>query len=177
MPSPEVVTRTDAAERFLRGCRDGRHLPVVVAVAPEPRGKRAVDVALVVATMPGWLPLLGLLMVLVRLDSRGPAVFRQTRRGRHGTRFTMFKLRSMVVDAEDLFAGQLGGCEEKLAEWNRSAKLRDDPRLTRLGGWLRRSSLDELPQLFNVLRGDMSLVGPRPIRDAQHRAVEVAFGV
>lgn len=164
-PPQKVVTRKDAVDSFLRRPQDSRTAPV--AVAAEPRGKRLADVALVVTTMPVWLPVLGLLILLVRLDSRGRAVFRQARLGQHGTTFTLYKLRSMAVDADDRLADHLGECEEKLAEWHRTAKLKDDPRLTRIGGWLRRSSLDELPQLFNVLRGDMSLVGPRPIRAAE----------
>ncbi len=113
--------------------------------------------------MPAWLPVLGLLMLAVRLDSRGPACFTQRRYGRDGREFTLWKLRSMTVDADGVLPGVLAGCEAKSAEWDTHAKLRRDPRLTRLGGWLRRSSLDELPQLWNVLRGEMSLVGPRPI--------------
>jgi lipopolysaccharide/colanic/teichoic acid biosynthesis glycosyltransferase len=99
--------------------------------------------------------------LLIRLDSPGPALFRQWRRGRDGRPFRMLKFRTMVVDAER----RLGDLESS----NESAggvlfKLRDDPRVTRLGRFLRRSSLDELPQLINVLRGEMSLVGPRPLQ-------------
>lgn len=162
-PSREVVTRPDLVDVFLRSRRGLQsHAPTV---APQPRGKRVFDIIVVLLAVPVWLPLLGLLALLVKLDSQGPAVFRQDRLGSDNTRFTLFKLRSMVVDADDLLAEHLGECEEKLAEWHRTAKLQDDPRLTRIGGWLRRSSLDELPQLLNVLRGEMSLIGPRPIRD------------
>lgn len=118
----------------------------------------------VVLAMPIWLPVLGLLMLAVRLDSPGPACFRQQRYGRDGQVFTLWKLRSMVGDADEALPELLAACENRSAEWDTHAKLRRDPRLTRLGAWLRRSSLDELPQLFNVLRGDMSLVGPRPIQ-------------
>jgi lipopolysaccharide/colanic/teichoic acid biosynthesis glycosyltransferase len=104
------------------------------------------------------LPLLMVLMAAVRLDSKGPALFVQTRVGRDGQLFRMFKLRSMHRDAEAILA--------TLAEQNESDevlfKIRRDPRVTRVGSWLRRSSLDELPQLLNVLLGEMSLVGPRP---------------
>jgi exopolysaccharide production protein ExoY len=125
--------------------------------------KRGIEVALVLLTAPLWAPLLGLLVLLVRLDSRGPAVFRQARFGRDGRVFTIYKLRSMVQDAEPSLPSHLAACRQRSAEWQRSAKLRADPRLTRIGGFLRRSSLDELPQVFNVLRGEMALVGPRPI--------------
>ncbi len=103
-------------------------------------------------------PLLAVLVVLVRLDSRGPGFFRQTRVGRDGTYFRIFKLRTMSVHAERDRAA--------LLEQNEGSgplfKLHDDPRVTRVGGFLRRTSLDELPQLLNVVRGEMSLVGPRP---------------
>ncbi len=103
-------------------------------------------------------PLLLALVVAIRLDSRGPGLFRQTRVGKDGAEFTMYKLRTMRRDAEQIKAS--------LAEHNEGAgllfKLKDDPRITRVGSFLRRSSLDELPQLINVVKGQMSLVGPRP---------------
>lgn len=104
-------------------------------------------------------PLLLLLAVLICLDDpRGGPIFRQTRLGLGGRRFTMYKFRTMAVDAEQRRA--------ELAALNEMDgpvfKIRDDPRVTRIGKFLRRSSLDELPQLFNVLRGDMSIIGPRP---------------
>jgi len=104
-------------------------------------------------------PLLLALAIAVKLDSRGPAFYRQERMGRDGKVFRMVKFRSMVVGADKL--------REELAERNEYSgpmfKIKEDPRITRVGTWLRRTSLDELPQLFNVLKGDMSLVGPRPL--------------
>jgi len=99
--------------------------------------------------------------LLIRLDSPGPVLFRQSRRGYRGRMFPVLKFRTMTVDAEQ----QLGALEMR----NESAggilfKLRNDPRVTRVGSFLRRYSLDELPQLINVLRGEMSLVGPRPLQ-------------
>jgi exopolysaccharide biosynthesis polyprenyl glycosylphosphotransferase len=109
------------------------------------------------------LPLLIVIALLVRLGSRGPAIFRQERSGRDGRPFTMYKFRTMVVDAEqrldDLRAGNQGA--------GPLFKLTNDPRITRFGRVLRRSSLDELPQLLNVVKGDMSLVGPRPALPAE----------
>jgi len=103
-------------------------------------------------------PVIGLAALAVRLSSTGPAFFRQTRVGLYGRRFTLYKLRTMVNDAEQR--------QEALAHLNEMSgpafKIRNDPRVTWLGRWLRRFSLDELPQLWNVLRGHMSLVGPRP---------------
>ncbi len=120
--------------------------------------KRAMDVGLVLLTIPLWGTLSLLVMLLIRLDSLGPVVFRQTRIGRNGRPFEFLKFRTMVNNAEQL--------KEELLEYNErpgvAFKMRDDPRRTRIGGWLRKTSLDEIPQLWNVLRGDMSLVGPRP---------------
>ena len=103
-------------------------------------------------------PVILTLALLVRLESRGPGFFRQTRVGQDGKPFTMLKLRSMCDGAH--------GQRAELAELNERDgglfKMREDPRVTRVGRVLRRTSLDELPQLFNVLRGDMALVGPRP---------------
>jgi len=111
-------------------------------------------------------PLLALIAMAIRIDSKGPIFFRQTRVGRDGRHFSIFKFRSMVADAEAL--------KQQLHELNEAGvglfKIAADPRVTRVGRFLRASSLDELPQLFNVLRGEMSLVGPRPLvldEDAQ----------
>lgn len=103
-------------------------------------------------------PLLLTVMALIRLDTRGPVVFRQLRSGQHGREFTMLKFRTMVVDAE---ARQVDLVQDNEFD-GVLFKMRADPRITSVGRWLRRFSLDELPQLVNVLRGEMSLVGPRP---------------
>jgi exopolysaccharide biosynthesis polyprenyl glycosylphosphotransferase len=120
--------------------------------------KRAIDLALIVLGTPAVLPLAGLVALAVKLDSPGPAIFKQRRVGKNGREFTAYKFRTMSADAEARKA--------ELAQLNESDgpifKIRDDPRVTRLGRLLRRSSLDELPQLWNVLKGEMSLVGPRP---------------
>ena len=121
--------------------------------------KRLMDLFLVVVSMPIWLPLLGLFVLIVSIESPGgPAVFAQWRTGKGGKRFKMYKLRSMVPNAEKL--------KEELAHLNElqwpDFKITNDPRITRIGRFLRKTSLDELPQLFNVLKNEMSLVGPRP---------------
>lgn len=121
--------------------------------------KRVFDFAASLLLLALSAPLLLLLAVLICLDDpRGGPIFRQTRLGLGGRRFTMYKFRTMAVDAEQRRA--------ELAALNEMDgpvfKIRDDPRITRIGKFLRRSSLDELPQLFNVLRGDMSIIGPRP---------------
>jgi lipopolysaccharide/colanic/teichoic acid biosynthesis glycosyltransferase len=106
-------------------------------------------------------PLLLLVALAIRIESRGPVFFVQTRVGKDGRTFGMVKFRSMVVDAEARLAG-LAGDRSGLC-----FKAKDDPRITRVGRLLRRSSMDELPQLWNVLRGEMSLVGPRPALPAE----------
>jgi lipopolysaccharide/colanic/teichoic acid biosynthesis glycosyltransferase len=120
--------------------------------------KRAFDLVVCLLLLPIVLPTLVLCALAVRLDSSGPIVFAQERTGRHGRRFRMFKFRTMVKNAEELKAS--------LQHLNilppPDFKIIDDPRITRVGKFLRKTSLDELPQILNVIRGDMSLVGPRP---------------
>lgn len=130
--------------------------------------KRALDVALASMMIVIAAPLLLLLWCLVRSTSAGPVLFRQERLGRDMRPFTMLKLRSMYVGSDDgahraYVSGMLSAAEEAPVRDGALFKLTGDPRITKLGGWLRRTSLDELPQLINVLRGEMSLVGPRPM--------------
>lgn len=120
-------------------------------------GLRLMDIAAASAALIFFLPTLLLIAGAVRLQDGGPVLFRQSRIGRDGRMFRCLKFRSMAPDAEARLA-QLAD-----QEWAERRKLRRDPRVTPLGRWLRLSSLDELPQLINVLAGDMSLVGPRPI--------------
>ena len=120
--------------------------------------KRVMDVVVSLAALIALAPLLALIAIAIKLDSRGPVFFVQRRAGLYGRPFRMYKFRTMVADAEDLLADLVPF--DKLRD--PMFKLRNDPRVTRVGRVLRRFSLDELPQLFNVLKGDMSLVGPRP---------------
>jgi len=131
--------------------------------------KRTVDLAGASVGLMLLAPVMLAVALLIRLDSPGPVLFHQLRRGHRGRLFRMLKFRTMAVDAEHRLAD--------LETRNESAggvlfKLRNDPRVTRLGRFLRRSSLDELPQLINVLRGEMSLVGPHPLqlRDSERLA-------
>jgi lipopolysaccharide/colanic/teichoic acid biosynthesis glycosyltransferase len=129
-------------------------------------GKRALDLFLVLLTLPISLFLVALLAVLVAAEG-GQPFHVQDRIGRGGRRYRLWKLRSMVPDAEARLAACLAADSEACAEWARTQKLKNDPRITRIGALLRSASLDELPQLWNVLRGDMSLVGPRPMLPEQ----------
>lgn len=120
--------------------------------------QRCLDITVSVLALLMLTPLLLAAALAVRADSRGPALFKQTRVGLNGRTFTMFKFRSMTADAETRRAEVLHASDRD----GLCFKSRQDPRITRVGRWLRRTSIDELPQLFNVLRGEMSIVGPRP---------------
>lgn len=120
--------------------------------------KRVVDVTVAICVLTVFSPLLALIALSIKLDSPGPVLFRQTRIGKGGSRFTCYKFRSMRKDAEEQLP-QLMALNEASGP---IFKIREDPRMTRVGKFLRRTSLDELPQLINVLKGEMSLVGPRP---------------
>jgi lipopolysaccharide/colanic/teichoic acid biosynthesis glycosyltransferase len=121
--------------------------------------KRLMDLFLVVLTLPFWVPLNGVIALMIRITSPGaPVVFKQLRTGKGGHRFYMYKFRTMVPNAEELKAKYAHLNELQWPDF----KITNDPRITPLGKFLRKTSLDELPQLFNILKGEMSLVGPRP---------------
>lgn len=126
------------------------------------RAKALFDLLVALALLPLALPLVLFLALLIRRDG-GPAFFGHRRVGQNGVQFHCWKLRTMVPDAEAALKAYLAQNPEAARLWARDFKLREDPRITRLGRFLRRTSLDELPQLFNVLMGEMSLVGPRPV--------------
>jgi lipopolysaccharide/colanic/teichoic acid biosynthesis glycosyltransferase len=128
--------------------------------------KRLFDTLAVLAALPVVLPLILVLALLVARDGGSP-FYRQTRVGRGGRLYSMWKLRSMVVDADARLAAHLEANPAARAEWESTQKLKCDPRITRFGRLIRKTSLDELPQLLNVLVGDMSLVGPRPMMPEQ----------
>ncbi|MCV6585610.1 MAG: sugar transferase [Marinibacterium sp.] len=124
--------------------------------------KRVADIVLSSLLLFLALPIIAICYVLIRRDG-GPGFFSQNRIGQHGSSFEMFKLRSMVVDADARLKAHLKDNPEARREWAQTQKLRNDPRVTRLGAFMRKTSIDELPQLWNVLRGEMSIVGPRPV--------------
>jgi lipopolysaccharide/colanic/teichoic acid biosynthesis glycosyltransferase len=130
--------------------------------------KRAFDLTCSVALLVILAPLIAVIAVAIRLDSRGPVLFGQLRVGRHDRPFRIYKFRTMVRDAESQKDSLRGRNEASGGLF----KILDDPRVTRVGGLLRRTAIDELPQLANVLRGEMSLVGPRPLVLDEDRRVE-----
>jgi lipopolysaccharide/colanic/teichoic acid biosynthesis glycosyltransferase len=121
--------------------------------------KRAMDVAICLAVLPLLMPLFGVIALMIKIQSPGaPAVFTQYRTGRHGKRFKIYKFRTMVANAEEMKLQLLHLNELQWPDF----KITNDPRVTKIGKFLRKTSLDELPQIFNILKGEMSFVGPRP---------------
>jgi lipopolysaccharide/colanic/teichoic acid biosynthesis glycosyltransferase len=129
-------------------------------------GKRIFDLVICLILLPFAVPLIGLLAAMIGLTGSKP-FYMQNRIGKHGRVFKMWKLRSMIRDSDRVLASHLASDPVARMEWNCAQKLRRDPRITVFGSLLRRSSMDELPQILNVLRGDMSLIGPRPMMISQ----------
>ena len=124
---------------------------------------RALDLTVAVIALIITAPLMVVAAVLIAAEGKGPILFAHARIGKDGAAFKVLKFRSMCVDGDVVLAEFLKGNEDARAEWNKDHKLRNDPRVSRLGSILRKSSVDELPQLINVIKGEMSIVGPRPI--------------
>jgi len=138
-------------------------------------GKRIFDVCFALLLLPVLLPVIAVLWFAVRRDG-GPGFFVQPRVGKDGRIFNCWKLRTMVVDAEAALKKMCAENPERAQEWHVNQKLTEDPRITRIGRFLRTTSLDELPQIFNVIRGDMSFVGPRPFLIDQEKLYREAGG-
>ena len=136
---------------------------VLVESAVGGRSKRALDILVASTSLLLVTPVMFAVWVLLRATARGPAIFAHTRIGQTGRHFRCLKFRTMVRDGDELIRTHLVDNPEAASEWKTKRKLRNDPRVTRLGYFLRRSSIDELPQLFNVLKGEMSCIGPRPV--------------
>ena len=126
--------------------------------------KRIIDVVLSLFGLVLISPFVVIIAILIKIDSKGPVFFKHHRIGKNGKPFSMYKFRTMKDGAEAMINDFT---PEQLEEWNENFKLKDDPRITRIGKFLRKTSLDELPQLINILRGDMSIVGPRPIIEVE----------
>lgn len=128
---------------------------------------RTFDIVLSLLAIMVFLPFLLVAAIAIKVSAPGPVLFMQQRVGRHGKLFQCLKFRSMVVNSQDVLEHLLKTSPAARIEWERDQKLRSDPRITPIGSLLRKSSLDELPQLFNILAGHMSVVGPRPIVEAE----------
>lgn len=126
--------------------------------------KRMIDVVLSLFGLVLISPFVVIIAILIKIDSKGPVFFKHHRIGKNGKPFYMYKFRTMKDGAEAMINDFT---PEQLEEWSENFKLKDDPRITRIGKFLRKTSLDELPQLINILRGDMSIVGPRPIIEVE----------
>lgn len=156
-----MVSRSDAAESRFKvfsvstSSRIQRNAKSVL--------KRAFDLLVALSALVFLAPMLVVIAALIRFTDGGPALFKQTRIGHNGKEFTCLKFRSMVTDSSEVLAQLLATDSRAAAEWARDQKLRNDPRITTIGQFIRKTSLDELPQLLNILRGEMSIVGPRPI--------------
>ena len=121
--------------------------------------KRLLDIIISIVGLIILSPLFLVLAIVIKLDSKGSVFFKHTRYGKNGKKFKMYKFRTMYENAQDMIKEFT---PEQIKEWKENFKLKDDPRITKVGKFIRKTSLDELPQLWNVLKGDMSLVGPRP---------------
>lgn len=122
--------------------------------------KRLTDFILSLTAIILLLPLFIAIIIAIRIDSKGKSIFRHYRLGKNGKKIGVFKFRTMVINADEIFKNFT---KEQKDEYEKNFKLENDPRITRVGNFLRKTSLDELPQLINVLKGDMSLIGPRPV--------------
>ncbi|MBV6343239.1 undecaprenyl-phosphate galactose phosphotransferase WbaP [Candidatus Magnetobacterium casense] len=126
--------------------------------------KRLFDIVSGIVLLPMLLIMVGIIGLLIRLESRGPVIYSHLRIGKGGRLFKCYKFRTMVKDADTMLASLLQS-DSNLREWQQHYKLTNDPRVTRIGNFLRKTSLDELPQIFNVLKGEMSIIGPRPVTE------------
>jgi lipopolysaccharide/colanic/teichoic acid biosynthesis glycosyltransferase len=167
-PNCEVIVYPDDTAQRHEDRPQQEHKPVdsplpasidELIARPMPFWKRAIDVMGAILGLVGGAPILLIIAVLIKLTSRGPVFYAQEREGLGGRRFRIHKFRTMRVDADE----QQSNLRELSEQDGPAFKMSDDPRTTWIGRWLRKSSLDELPQFWNVLRGDMSLVGPRPL--------------
>lgn len=129
--------------------------------------KRLFDMTVSIVSLPILLPFIGIIGAAIRLETPGPAIYAHNRTGKYGKIFRCYKFRTMQRDAEEQLKDILENNETLRSEWEKNWKLKDDPRITKVGRFLRKTSLDELPQIFNVFKGEMSLVGPRPVTQAE----------
>jgi Undecaprenyl-phosphate galactose phosphotransferase WbaP len=166
VPDIECISSLGVSVRQIGG-QLGLEIPQRLFHWPSAFTKRTIDLIVGSVALICLSPLFAALALGVRLSSKGDIFYGQKRCGRHGCTFVALKFRTMVPDADNILATYLAEHPELMTEWTRDHKLKNDPRITRIGKWMRRFSLDELPQLINVIAGQMSLIGPRPIVDAE----------
>lgn len=173
MPTLALHPLTNVSDRRPRRSRREPAAPMATLrkrARPLPIGgmrKRFLDIAISGAALVAASPLIGAAALMMKLSDGGPLFYGHTRVGRHGTPFRCYKIRTMAVDGERILAQHLASHPAAAAEWESTRKLRDDPRVGFIGNLLRRTSIDELPQLMNVLCGEMSIVGPRPVTEEE----------
>jgi undecaprenyl-phosphate galactose phosphotransferase len=134
--------------------------------------KRLIDITISLLIMPFIIPVILIIALLVKIDSRGNIFFVQERLGKDFKTFKCFKFRTMYSNSEQIFKDYLLSNPDAFREWNEYKKLKDDPRITKIGKFLRKTSLDELPQILNVIKGEMSLVGPRPYLPSEEKDMQ-----
>ncbi len=159
--APSVFRHAARIARFSKCIADERDLPTQTTAYKV--GKRVLDLALALLLLPPAAVLTALIAMAIALTSKGPVIFRQSRIGRNGRPFVIWKFRTMHADADCILREHLKSNAEAREEWHEKHKLGRDPRITPLGRLLRETSLDEIPQILNIFAGDMSFVGPRPI--------------
>ncbi len=168
LPPANTAFRDDVGLIGVKEALNGRHRSLGFA-------KRTIDLFIATMALLCFAPVFALCALLVKLSSKGPVFFRQSRLGRNSERFVVYKFRTMRVDSANALQEYLESNPEARQEWEKTHKLRRDPRVTTVGRTLRRFSLDELPQLLNILKGDMSCVGPRPIVDSELEQYKESF--
>ena len=159
-----------SGESYTVSNRDVMRRMLVQAPRPKRRNEthhRLIDICVALPALIFLAPVLLIIGIMIAIQRNGPIIFAHTRIGRNGAPFKVYKFRSMHIDGDKILAAHLAVDGAAREEWRRDHKLKADPRVTPFGDFLRRSSLDELPQLYNVLIGNMSIVGPRPIVEAE----------
>lgn len=129
--------------------------------------KRFIDLLIIISLSPFWLPVMLILCILTKITSKGPIFYGHKRVGKNGKEIKCWKFRSMCVNSQEILEQILATDPVRKAEWEKDRKFLDDPRVTKFGKILRKTSLDELPQIFNIIKGDMSLIGPRPVTEPE----------
>lgn len=158
----QILLQRDYNDNIIRNRFSKPEKSLSKNVKPD-RLKRALDLSIAIPAAIFLLPFMLIVAVLIKLSDGGPAIYSQERIGKDGTTFKCLKFRSMIMNSQQVLDDLLQNDPVAAAEWKRDQKLKNDPRITRVGNFLRKTSLDELPQLLNIIKNDMSVVGPRPI--------------